>query len=62
MRRSAIGFDGSVANFFSFARGCETHSLHLFQKFPRFTQQRLNPPSLGNRIPGEQAVPARVLV
>jgi hypothetical protein len=37
-------------------------SLHLFQQLPRFTQQRLNLPSLGDRIPGEQAMLARVLV
>src|SRR2546429_8497257 len=41
---------------------CESQSLHLFQQLPRFTQQRLNLPSLGERIPGEQAVLARVLV
>jgi hypothetical protein len=39
-----------------------SHLLHLFQQLPRFTQQRLNLPSLGDCIPGEQAVPARVLV
>ena len=37
-------------------------SLHLIQQLPRFTQQPLNPPSLGDRIFGEQAVRARVLV
>lgn len=37
-------------------------SLHLFQQLPRFPQQRLNPPSLGDRIPREQPVLARVLV
>ena len=41
---------------------CERHSLHPFQQLPRFTQQRLNLPSLGDRIPGEQAVLVRVLV
>ena len=41
---------------------CESQSFHLLQQLPRFTQQRLNLPSLGDRIPGEQAVLARVLV
>jgi len=39
-----------------------TNSLHLLQQLPRFPQQRLNPLSLGDRIPGEQAVLARVPV
>src|SRR4029079_12831537 len=37
-------------------------SLHLLQQLPRFTQQRLNLPSLGDRTPGEAAVLARVLI
>ena len=37
-------------------------SLHLLQQLPGFPQQRLNPPSLGDRIRGEQAVLARVPV
>src|SRR3984957_394354 len=37
-------------------------SLHLLKQLPRFTQQRLNSPSLGDRIPGEPAVLARVSV
>jgi hypothetical protein len=35
-------------------------SLHSIEQ--RFTQQRLNLPALGDGIPGEQAVLARVLV
>src|SRR5258708_30331135 len=50
--------DGGVGG----ERGCETNSLHLFQQLPRFSQQRLNLPLLGDRIPGEPAVLARVLV
>ncbi len=41
---------------------CEKQSLHLLQQLPRFTQQGLNPLSLGDRVAGEQAVLARVLV
>src|SRR5450755_3081264 len=37
-------------------------SLHLLQELPRFAHQGLNLPSLGDRVPGEQAVLARVLV
>src|SRR5882724_4603306 len=37
-------------------------SFHLLQQLPRFAQQRLNPPLPGDRVPGEQAVLARVLV
>src|SRR5262249_40367792 len=37
-------------------------SFHLFQQLPRFTQQRPYLPSLGDRIPREQAVLARLLV
>jgi hypothetical protein len=33
-----------------------TASLHFFQQLPRFTQPRLNPQSLGNRIPGEAGI------
>jgi len=32
---------------------CESTSLHLLQQLPRFTQYRLNLPSLGERILGE---------
>jgi len=32
------------------------------QQFPRFTQQGPDLPALGDRFPGEQAVPARVPV
>src|SRR5229473_134900 len=41
---------------------CENKSFHLLQQLPRFTQQGLNPLSLGDRVAGEQAVLARVLV
>src|SRR5262249_41153654 len=37
-------------------------SLHLLKQLPRFPQQRLNLLSLGDRIPREQTVLARVLV
>src|ERR1700722_17760509 len=43
----------------SFAK---SQSLHLPQQLPRLSQQRPYLPSLGDRIPGEQAVLARVLV
>jgi probable addiction module antidote protein len=43
-------------------RGCDNQSLHLFQQLPRFPQQHLNLPSLGECTPGEQAVLARVPV
>ena len=43
-------------------RSCETRSLHLFQHPPRFTHQRLNLPSLGNRIPAEPAMLSRALI
>jgi hypothetical protein len=38
---------------------CDSQSLHPFQQLPRVTQQRPNLPSLGDRIPAEQAVRAR---
>src|SRR5437870_13678208 len=41
---------------------CEDTSLHRSQQLPRFTQQVLNLPSFGDRVLGEQAVLARVLV
>src|SRR3981081_3015003 len=41
---------------------CEKQSLHLLQQLPRVTQQGLNLLSLGDRVPGVQAVLARVLV
>src|SRR3954451_21775073 len=41
---------------------CGSQSLHLTQQLPRVTQHRPNLPSLGDRLPGEQAVLARVLV
>ena len=37
-------------------------SFHLLQQLPRFTQQRPNLLPLGDRIPCEQAMPARVVV
>src|SRR6202043_3107918 len=41
---------------------CKAPSLHPLQQLPRFTQQRPNLPSLGDCVPGEQTVLARVLV
>jgi hypothetical protein len=41
---------------------CENRSIHRVQELPRFAQQGLNPLSLGDRVPGEQAVLARVAV
>src|SRR5438105_3665942 len=41
---------------------CRARSFHLLQKLPRVSQQSLNPLSLGDRFPGEQAVLARVPV
>ena len=43
-------------------RGCESRSLYPFQHPPRLTQQRSNLPSLGDRLPGEQPMLARVPV
>src|SRR4051812_628636 len=43
-------------------RPCESKSLHLFQQFPRFAQQIPYLLSLGDLIPREQAVLARVPV
>src|SRR6185295_19609534 len=56
-----------VVVMFQIARRAEagrlrSHSLHLFQQLPCFTQQRPNLPSFGDRISGEQAVLARVPV
>src|SRR6476620_2706706 len=47
---------------FAAANLCENKSFHRVQKLPRFAQQRLNLPSLGDRSSGEQAVLARVPV
>ena len=47
---------------FSGFRLCENRSFHRLQQLPRFTQQGLNLLALGDRVPREQAVPARVLV
>ena len=54
--------DGSPAD-----RGCRrdtarTSSVQLLQQLPCVSQQGLNSLSLGDRVSGEQAVPARVLV
>src|SRR5216684_5729399 len=46
---------------FSGFRLCENRSFHRLQQLPRFTQQGLNLLALGDRVPREQAVPARVL-
>src|SRR5258707_2973622 len=43
-------------------RPCQNRSFHLLQQLPRVTQQGLNLPALGDRVLGEQAVLARVLV
>jgi hypothetical protein len=37
-------------------------SLHSLQQLPRFTQQRLDPPTLGDRIPAEHPMLARILI
>ena len=44
------------------SRFLRNRSLHRLQKLPRFAQQSLNLPSFGDRVPGEQAVLAGVLV
>jgi hypothetical protein len=51
-----------VHGTFSAAATCETQSPHFIQQLSRLTQQRLNLPSLGDRIPGEQAMLACVPV
>src|SRR5260370_11879424 len=40
----------------------KNQSFHRLRKLPRFAQQGLNPLSLGDGVPGEQAVLARVAV
>jgi len=47
---------------FSGFRLCENRSFHRLQQLPRFAQQGLNLLALGDRVPSEPAVPARVLV
>src|SRR5882757_939462 len=41
---------------------CQNRSFHLLQQLPRFIQQGLNLLALRDRVLGEQAVLARVLV
>jgi hypothetical protein len=63
MRKLSIycGGNGEMPPFIVAPSG-KNQSFHRLQKLPRFAQQGLNLPSLGDRFPGEQAVLARVAV
>src|SRR6266852_4730292 len=60
-RRSKLA-NLSVSETFHSSLGNATTSSHRLEQLPRFAQQGPNPPSLGGRVLGEQAVLARVLV